>query len=139
LSGNGIEAFHHAVNIDGGAQHLLFHPRRVGQGVPDSALLQFSDDGQKAVVGREKAAELNVVGPELRELRFLIDLAMGVEADEVQKHKQGIVHPTQRAAKSFFGSTKVGCNAHQGTPCSQKPLAGKIRISNFEIRNKFKA
>jgi len=90
----------------------------MGKGVSHAAVLQFSDDGQKAVVGREKAAELNVVGPESGELRLLIDPAMGVEADEVEKHKQGIGRATQQAAHPFFEPTDVGYDAHPGIPRS---------------------
>jgi hypothetical protein len=42
------------------------------------------------------------VGPKPVELRFLIAPAKGVEAYEVEKHKQGIGHTTQRAAEFFF-------------------------------------
>jgi len=35
---NGVEALHHAVNVNCGAQDLLFHPRRVGRRPPYGSL-----------------------------------------------------------------------------------------------------
>jgi hypothetical protein len=107
------------VHVHGSAQDLLLDPSRVGEGVSHAAVLQFGDDGQKAVVGREKAAKLNVVGPEPGELRFLIDAPMGVEPDKVEKHKQGIGRAPQCAAHLFFELTVVGYDAHQRTPAQE--------------------
>jgi len=90
----------------------------VGKSVPRAALLQFVDDGQEVVVGREKAAELNVVGTEPGKLRLLIDTLVGVKADEVKECEQGMGHTPPRAADRFFKSTDVGNQAHQKTPTS---------------------
>ena len=115
---NGVQAFHHAVDIHGGSQDLLLHPRRMRKGVARAALLQFVHNGQEVVVGREKAAELDVVRPEPGELGFLIDLASGVEADEIEEQQNAFLGTPHRAAHLFFEPTPVRNDAHPKLQCS---------------------